>query len=164
MSKDSSFILTLMCPDGVGIVAAATSVLAQRGALITEAQHYREPTFNKTVLRVVFEATDELPTDLETFKRAFEPTAARFGMTWDIVRAAVRSRVLVAVSKQGHCLKSILHRWEVGTLPVTSWASSPIMRPSGAWSNGMVYRITIFPLSPGAKRNRSENCSRCSVI
>lgn len=26
--------------------------------------------------------------------------------------------MLVAVSKQGHCLKSLLHRWEVGTLAI----------------------------------------------
>lgn len=39
-------------------------------------------------------------------------------MTWDIHDTAERLRVLVAVSKQGHCLKTLLHRCEVGTLPV----------------------------------------------
>jgi formyltetrahydrofolate deformylase len=33
-------------------------------------------------------------------------------------RGLLRPKVLVAVSKQGHCLKSLLHRWEVGTLPI----------------------------------------------
>ena len=29
-----------------------------------------------------------------------------------------KCRVLLAVSKQGHCLNSLLHRWSIGTLPI----------------------------------------------
>jgi formyltetrahydrofolate deformylase len=117
-NQNLSFILTLMCPDAVGIVATVTTELAQQGALITEAQHYREPEFNKTVLRAVFEAGRATPLDVQALMRDFASIADRFRMTWKIDRAAARPRVLVAVSKQGHCLKSILHRWEAGTLPV----------------------------------------------
>jgi formyltetrahydrofolate deformylase len=51
-----AFILTLSCPDAVGIVASVTQTLAAQGALITEAHHYREPISNRSILRVVFEA------------------------------------------------------------------------------------------------------------
>jgi formyltetrahydrofolate deformylase len=113
-----SYILTLSCPDGVGIVAAVTTELAQHGALITEAQHFREPITSSSILRIVFEAGGAAPLDIERLTRDFTVVAERFRMDWKIHDAAARHRVLVAVSKQGHCLKSLLHRWEVGTLPI----------------------------------------------
>jgi formyltetrahydrofolate deformylase len=108
----------MSCPDGVGIVAAVTNDLAQHGALVTEAQHFREPVANSTILRIVFETGGAAPLDIQKLTCDFEKVAERFRMTWKIQDAAARQRVLVAVSKQGHCLKSLLHRWEVGTLPV----------------------------------------------
>ncbi len=114
----ASYILTLSCPDGVGIVAAVTNELAQHGALITEAQHFREPMSNSSVLRIVFESGTGAIVDIDDFERDFVLVAERFRMTWKIRKAALRPRVLVAVSKQGHCLNSLLHRWEVGTLPI----------------------------------------------
>lgn len=115
---DASYILTLSCPDGVGIVAAVTNELAQHGALITEAQHFREPMSNSSVLRIVFESGPGAIVDIDDFERDFVLVAERFRMNWKIRKAALRPRVLVAVSKQGHCLNSLLHRWEVGTLPI----------------------------------------------
>jgi formyltetrahydrofolate deformylase len=113
-----SFVLTLSCPDAVGIVAAVTGFLAGHGALITEAQHFRDPPSNSTILRIVFEAGGALPLDISRISHAFGEVAGRFNMKWHIHDMAERLRVLVAVSKQGHCLKSLLHRWEVGTLHV----------------------------------------------
>lgn len=116
--RKPSYILTLSCPDAVGIVAAVTTDLAQHGALLTEAQHFREPVSNSSVLRIVFESGSEAALDIERLMKEFAKVAQRFGMTWNIRDAALRKRVLVAVSKQGHCLNSLLHRWEAGTLPV----------------------------------------------
>lgn len=116
--RTSSYILTLSCPDGVGIVAAVTSELAQHGALVTEAQHFREPLSSSSILRIVFESGGAAQLDIDQLTRDFAKVAERFRMTWKIRDAATRQRVLIAVSKQGHCLKSLLHRWEVDTLPV----------------------------------------------
>jgi formyltetrahydrofolate deformylase len=115
---DASYILTLSCPDGVGIVAAVTNELARHGALITEAQHFREPMSNSSVLRIVFESGAGAIVDIDAFKRDFALVAECFRMNWKMRQAALRPRVLVAVSKQGHCLNSLLHRWEVGSLPI----------------------------------------------
>src|SRR5688572_7480542 len=94
-----TFILTLSCPDAVGIVAAVTRELAAHGALITEAQHYREPVANRTILRIVFESGDVASLDLERLKRDFSSVASRLEMEWQIRDAAHRLRMLVAVSK-----------------------------------------------------------------
>jgi formyltetrahydrofolate deformylase len=113
-----SYALTLSCPDGVGIVAAVTGFLAQRGALITEAQHFRDPLSVSTILRVVFEGGPSGPVDIAPLSREFSQVAERFRMSWETHDLSRRMRILIAVSKQSHCLKSLLHRWETGTLPV----------------------------------------------
>jgi formyltetrahydrofolate deformylase len=117
-ASNPSFILTLTCPDAVGIVAAVTTALAKHGGLITEAHHYREPVSASSILRIAFEASDASVFYLNRFSREFAAVADKFKMTWKIHDATVKPKVLVAVSKQGHCLKSLLHRWEVETLPV----------------------------------------------
>jgi len=117
-APEQSYILTISCPDQVGIVAAVTTELAEGGALITEAQHYREPLSNSTVLRIVFQVVGNRSLDMDCFARGFIAVSNRFGMTCQIRNANQRLRVLVAVSQQGHCLKSLLHRWEIDTLPI----------------------------------------------
>jgi formyltetrahydrofolate deformylase len=114
----SNFVLMLSCPDGVGIVAEVAAFLAAHGALITEAQHFRDPPTNTSILRIVFQSGGAWPLDVPRISREFSGIAAGFGMSWKVRDLTARLRVLVAVSKQGHCLKSLLHRWEVGTLHV----------------------------------------------
>lgn len=115
---DRRFVLTLCCPDKAGIVAAVTYELAEHGASITEAQHFCEPISNSTIVRIVFRANGSAGLDIRQLNSDFVAVSSRFDMSWKMHDAAERPRVLVAVSKQGHCLKSLLHRWEVGTLSV----------------------------------------------
>jgi formyltetrahydrofolate deformylase len=114
-----SYVLTTSTPDTTGIVAAITGFLAERGALITETQHFRDPPGNRSYLRAVFQdaGSGQLPGPAG-FETAFSPIAARFGMDWQLHDAARRCRVLIAVSRQGHCLNSMLNRWHSGTLPI----------------------------------------------
>lgn len=150
------FILTLSCLDQVGIVAAVTSELAAHGALITEAQHHREPLSGHAVLHVVFEAGGAVPLDRERLVRDFTTVAQRFDMTWNIHDAAKRPRVLVAVSKQGHCLNSLLHRWEVKTLPVEVVgvvSNHETQRRLVEW-HGLPFHY--LPIAPGCKAEQEE--------
>jgi formyltetrahydrofolate deformylase len=55
---------------------------------------------------------------MEVFETGFGQVAARFDMTWSLHDLAVRPRLLIAVSKFGHCLYDLLHRWRAGLLPV----------------------------------------------
>lgn len=101
---EHDFILTLSCPDRAGIVATVTRELAEHGASLTEAHHYREPVSSSTVLRIVFRSASTRPLDMPQLTNDFAAVAKEFAMTWRIRDAAVRPRVLVAVSKQAHCL------------------------------------------------------------
>ncbi len=48
------YILTISCPDGVGIVAAVSGFLAGQDAFITESTHYGDPITERFFMRTVF--------------------------------------------------------------------------------------------------------------
>lgn len=115
-SPSCSYVLSMSCPDRTGIVAAITTFLAERQGLITEAAHFVDEYSNRSFMRTSFRG-QELPSRAE-LERQFGEVAARFQMDWALSPAERRCRVLVAVSQQGHCLNSLLHRWSIGVLPI----------------------------------------------
>jgi formyltetrahydrofolate deformylase len=111
-----SYILTMSCPDRTGIVAAITNFIAERDGLIIEAAHFVDEFSDRSFMRTSFRGAT-LP-GLDVLVEEFGAVARRFGMEWGLHRADRRTRVLIAVSQQGHCLNSLLHRWSIGTLPI----------------------------------------------
>jgi formyltetrahydrofolate deformylase len=113
------YILTTSCPDTTGIVAAIAGFLAEHNANITEAQHHDDPQTRTSFMRTVFHDNGNGLPGLEALDRAFaELVGRRMQMQWHFHATQHRCRALIAVSRQGHCLNSILHRWSTGTLPV----------------------------------------------
>ena len=59
------------------------------------------------------------PTPDGTALRAgFLPIADEFGMDWDLHDLAIRPRVLIMVSREGHCLNDLLYRREAEALAI----------------------------------------------
>ena len=114
-----SYVLKSSCTDTVGIVAAVTTFLAARGSLLTEMSHFVDDESQKSFIRVEFEddASDEndLAAMIADYKTA---VARRFGMRFEFHSSIQKLRVMVAVSRQSHCLNALLHRWADGHLPV----------------------------------------------
>lgn len=112
------FILTLSCPDTTGIVARITGFLAELGGWITEAAYHSDPETNKFFTRQAIRA-DSLGFGLDELRRRFTSIAAELGADHATVTdTAVRKRVVLLVSNQGHCLYDLLSRWHAGELPV----------------------------------------------
>jgi formyltetrahydrofolate deformylase len=113
------YVLTTACPDVTGIVAAIAGFLAEHNATITEAQHHNDPDSRTSFMRTVFHDNGRGLLRAHALDEAFaERVGRRFKMHWRFHEVQSRCRVLIAVSRQGHCLNSILHRWSTGTLPV----------------------------------------------
>lgn len=110
-----SLILTLKCTDRTGIVAAVTTALAGRDGFILESQQYADLDSQQFFMRVAFTARD---TDMAEFERLLTPIAAEFDMDWTLVDSDRPMRIVVAVSRFGHCLNDLLHRWRTAALPV----------------------------------------------
>ncbi|MFT5127619.1 MAG: formyltetrahydrofolate deformylase [Rhodothermales bacterium] len=110
---DHTYILSISCPDRVGLVAAVSGFLAEHQGWISEAQHHSDPVSGMFFMRQEIIA-DSLPFGIKVFQERFAPIADEYQLSWKIVDSAVRKRVVVLVSQQGHCLSDILHRWESG--------------------------------------------------
>ena len=55
---------------------------------------------------------------VEDLRKDFGPVAERFGMSWELGRHGAKRRVMIMVSKFGHCLNDLLFRARTGELPV----------------------------------------------
>ncbi len=110
------YILTLSCPDRIGIVYRVTGLLYELGCNILDAQQYGDEESRRFFLRVHF----DLPSlaEIDVLRESFASLADHFGMDWKIHDARRRARLLVLVSKQGHCLNDLLFRAHSRQLPV----------------------------------------------
>ena len=106
-------VLTLSCPDRPGIVHAVSGFLAERNCNILDSQQYGSPRTSTFFLRVHVDS----PVAAPDAREQFAATADAFGMTWQMHAAEEQQRVLVLVSRMGHCLNDLLYRWRSGYLP-----------------------------------------------
>jgi formyltetrahydrofolate deformylase len=110
------FVLTLSCPDRPGIVHAVAAYLHEAGGNITDSQQFADLPMNRFFMRVQVEFPGEA--DLPAMRRGFAPIAEQFGMDWDLHDLAARPRVLIMVSREGHCLNDLLYRREAEALAI----------------------------------------------
>lgn len=111
------FILTITCPDTVGIVAAVSNFLTDSDCFITEAAQYGDPLSKRFFMRLVF-TTGAMTSPRPAFEKGFALVAERFQMIWNLYDMAQKPRVVIMVSKFGHCLVDLLHRYSTGQLAV----------------------------------------------
>jgi len=116
--RGEGYILVLKCPDTKGVVAAVSGYLAECDTSIVESNHFNDAVADEFYMRTVFRTDGAQAPSLEQLAQGFEPIAQRFAMQWSLHPVAIRPRVLIAVSKFGHCLYDLLHRWRSGLLPV----------------------------------------------
>lgn len=114
----SEYILTISCPDTVGIVFAVAGFLAERSCNIIDSAQFGDRTSGLFFLRIHFAATPSGPAQAEIEAAFTEQVAQRFSMTWKLHDARRRQRVMIMVSKFGHCLNDLLYRYHNGYLPI----------------------------------------------
>ena len=109
----TEFVLTLSCPDRVGIVHAVAAYLHQAGCNVLDSQQFGDRVdqgSGRFFMRVHVETVPGSPVTYESLHGGFAPVAAEFGMEWELHDTAVQPRVLIMVSKAGHCLNDLLYR------------------------------------------------------
>ena len=150
------YIVTTRCPDTTGIVAGIAGFLATHNATIAEAQHYDDPYTGTSFMRTVFHDNGQGMPSIEELDRKFaDAVGRRFQMEWHFNEVR-RCRALIAVSRQGHCLNSILHRWSTSTLPIEVVAvvsNHQDMRSLAEW-HGVPYHY--LPIIDGRKQEQER--------
>jgi formyltetrahydrofolate deformylase len=111
------YVLTITCPDRVGIVAAVTGLIAAQSGSVLEAAQHGDLVTGRFFLRIEIVA-DSLPAGFgpEELAAAFEPLATEFRMAWHLTDTAVPKRVVLFASREDHCVADLLYRWRSGEL------------------------------------------------
>jgi formyltetrahydrofolate deformylase len=110
------FVLTLSCPDRMGIVAAVANFLLEHQCNIVDSAQFGDAANELFFMRVCFIAPPGLTQ--QAVSAEFEPIAGRFMMQAAVHDLAVKSRVCIMVSKFGHCLNDLLYRYRVGAINI----------------------------------------------
>lgn len=113
----SEYILTLSCPDQLGIVHGVSGLLVRHGCNILDSAQFGDVQSQLFFMRVHFVAAGD-GISFDTLREAFEKLAQEFGMQWELHDAHHKPRVMLMVSKIGHCLNDLLFRHKSGLLPM----------------------------------------------
>lgn len=112
----TNYCLTVTCPTSRGIVAAIATFLADHDCNISDSSQYDDMETGQFFMRISFDAQgDAGQSDLEA---AFAKVADMFGMTFAFHDESRKMKVLIMVSRFGHCLNDLLYRVKIGALPV----------------------------------------------
>jgi formyltetrahydrofolate deformylase len=119
-TPERRFVITFGCPDRRGIVARIATFLADAGGWIVEAAYHTDQDTGWFFTRQEVLA-DSLPFDVAELRARFAEAVAPLDggeADWRIADTGQRRRVVLLVSREGHCLYDILGRVASGELPV----------------------------------------------
>ncbi len=111
----STTLLKLSCPDRVGLLSSLSQWVARHGGNLLEVHQFTDREARWFFTRMAIE-TETLSLDLPAFRNAFEPLATEISADWTIRAAENPMKVIILVSKLGHCLADLLWRWRSGEL------------------------------------------------
>ncbi|WP_026615923.1 formyltetrahydrofolate deformylase [Ensifer aridi] len=112
----TNFVLTVSCKSTRGIVAAISGFLAEMGCNITDSSQFDDLGTGKFFMRIGF--LSEEGAKLEDLASGLKPIAEKFEMQTSLHDQSDRMKVLLMVSRFGHCLNDLLYRWRIGALPI----------------------------------------------
>lgn len=155
MHPHQQLLLKFSCHDRPGIVAEVANFFSERGFNIRESSQFEDNATHKFFMRTEFDwvGSGRQPTQLEptTLYHQFTRLAERLDMNWTLVERSRRMRVLIAVSKWGHCLNNLLNSWRLGSLPidvVAVMSNHQDMEELVRWYQLPFY---YFPVTPSTK-------------
>lgn len=112
-----AFILTLSCPDGVGIVARLARLMEEHGCFIASSRTFGDPQTGRFFARLVFN-TPEGDAALAGVNAAMDRLGGDLSAEWKIRPSTERMRTLLLVSKSDHCANTLLYAARRGELPI----------------------------------------------
>ena len=109
-------ILTVTCVSRRGVVAAIAGYLAGMGCNISDSAQFDDSDTGRFFMRVGFVSEEAKP--LSAIAEGFADVARPFDMTFDFRDESEKAKVVLMVSRCGHCLNDLLYRWRIGALPI----------------------------------------------
>jgi formyltetrahydrofolate deformylase len=147
--KHPEYILTLSCGDHRGIVHSVSGFLAEHGCNIIDSAQFGDAQSLTFFMRVHFASEDPAASDA-ALRDAFGKLAQTMGLDWQMHDAHKKPRLILMVSKIGHCLNDLLFRYKSGLLPVE--ISAIVSNHTDFYQLAASYNIPFhhLPLAAGA--------------
>jgi formyltetrahydrofolate deformylase len=117
MKSPNHYILTWQCPDNTGVLAKVSQSLFKHGAFITETSQYSDPYTETFFSRIAFDDRN-LTVSADEFREALDILAKPLNMEYRLRNKIDVPKVIIAVSKDDHCLVSLLTKCKSGALPI----------------------------------------------
>ena len=155
----NSFILTLSCPDRLGLVHAVSGFLLQHEGNIEEAAQYQDPGTNLFFMRVQFSCSQF---SHEALQNQLAEFATPYKMRWSLHATVQPMRTVIMVSKEGHCLNDLLFRWKSGLLPIDIRAI--ISNHRDFYQLAASYNIPFHHISVSADTKPQAEARQCEII
>lgn len=111
-----NYVLTVSCRASRGIVAAISGYLTAKGCNIIDSAQFDDLKYGRFFMRISF--ISEEGAGLEELRNGFAEVGAPFDMHYEFHDTNARMKVLLMVSRFGHCLNDLLYRWKIGALPI----------------------------------------------
>jgi formyltetrahydrofolate deformylase len=111
------YILTLSCLDQRGIVLRVSGFLAEHGCNIIDSAQFGDAESKLFFMRIHFTLEEPNVSDA-TLRAGFDALCTHLNASGQLHDAARKPRVMIMVSKIGHCLNDLLFRYRSGLLPV----------------------------------------------
>ncbi|MEP2782532.1 MAG: formyltetrahydrofolate deformylase [Pseudoruegeria sp.] len=108
--------LTVTCVSQRGIIAAISTFLAEQGCNISDSSQFDDRETGQFFMRVSF--ASEEGKNLDDLHAAFAKISGVFDMQFAFHDEGVKMKVVIMVSRFGHCLNDLLYRVRIGALPV----------------------------------------------
>lgn len=153
--NEHRYVLTLDCPDRVGIVADISQFLADMGGWILEAAYYADPISSWFHTRQAVLASS-VDMSFEELQERWNNMATHLGPDAhaQVTDTARLKRGVILVSKQGHCLHDLMGRIHHGDYPMDVAcivSNHPDMQPVADYY-GIPYHYV--PFGPGEQGKR----------
>ena len=152
VAPGTEYVLTVSCADRPGLIQAISSFLVDHDANVIESKQFDDRKVGMFFMRVQFESASGQPLDVGKLREDFAAVADSFAMTWNLTDAARRQRVLIMVSKYGHCLNDLLFRASTGWLNIDIVAvvsNHPDLAPLADDYEIPFYHVPVDPKDKG---------------
>ena len=147
----TTLALTVQCPSTRGIVAAIANFLPDQGCNLTDSAQFDDAETGNFFMRVSFRS--ETGTDRAALEAAFAEVAGNFDMTFAFHDETEKMKVVLMVSRFGHCLNDLLYRWRIGALPIDIVA---VISNHMDYQKGVVNHDIPFHCIKETKANKAE--------
>lgn len=113
-----SITLKFSCPDQPHISATVLSFFADNGYNILESSQHEDPFTDLFFMRTVFAPMEDVTLSIDELRQEFSTIADNYKMEWRVRENKVKPRILLAVTKDSHCMNNLLNAWQRGVLHV----------------------------------------------